>query len=157
MDSVTTVRAAGEADLEPCLDIIRRLPDYFTPDVPEKLAADWRRCSKNWVPVDDDAVVGFAIVEVRSPLAAEILWAAVDPAHRNGGVGTQLVESVIGTLTDDGARVVEVKTLDESANYEPYESTTAFWRARGFIHIDTVDPYPPWPGSPCAIYVRPIG
>jgi GNAT superfamily N-acetyltransferase len=154
---VTTVRSAVEADLEPCIEIVRRLPDYFTPNVPDEVTHDWRRC-QNWVAVDDDAVVGVAVVEVRSPLAAEILWAAVDPDRQNTGVGTQLIESVVGTLADRGVRVVEVKTLDEREDYQPYEATRAFWQARGFIHIDTIDPYPPWQtGNPCALYVRPIG
>lgn len=31
-----------------------------------------------------------------------------------------------------GVAVVEVKTLDASAGYEPYEATRAFWQSRGF-------------------------
>ncbi len=153
---VTTVRTAIDADLEACAEIVRGLPEYFTPDVPEKLAADWPGC-RNWVSVDGDEVVGLAVVEVRSPLVADILWAAVRKDRRDGGIGTGLVESVVAALADEGTRVVELKTLDERADYKPYEATRAFWRARGFIKIDTIDPYPPWPGSPCAIHVRPIG
>ena len=53
-----------------------------------------------------------------------------------------------------GVQVVEVKTLDRSAEYAPYNSTRRFWEARGFVHIDTIDPLPGWePGNPCAIYV----
>jgi hypothetical protein len=50
--------------------------------------------------------------------------------------------------------VVEVKTLDASAGYEPYVATRAFWERRGFVRIDCIDPLPGWqPGNPAAIYV----
>jgi hypothetical protein len=50
--------------------------------------------------------------------------------------------------------VVEVKTLDRSAGYAPYEETRAFWEHRGFVQIDTIDPLPGWePGNPSALYV----
>ena len=50
--------------------------------------------------------------------------------------------------------LVEVKTLDVSAGYEPYVSTRAFWERRGFRQIDCIDPLPGWqPGNPSAIYV----
>ena len=57
-------------------------------------------------------------------------------------------------MKSEAVLLVEVKTLDESANYEPYEATIAFWEARGFLKIDVIDPLPGWqPGNPCAIYV----
>ena len=53
-----------------------------------------------------------------------------------------------------GVEVVEVKTLDASAEYEPYVATRAFWEARGFVQVDCIDPLPDWqPGNPAAIYV----
>jgi hypothetical protein len=33
-------------------------------------------------------------------------------------------------LSADGVQVVEVKTLDRSADYAPYDATRAFWIAR---------------------------
>jgi hypothetical protein len=48
---------------------------------------------------------------------------------------------------------VEVKTLDKSSDYTPY-ATRAFWEARGFIHVDTIDPLPGWQaGNPAAVYI----
>ena len=44
------------------------------------------------------------------------------------------------------------KTLDPTAGYAPYDATRAFWLARGFIQLDTIDPLPGWPpGNPAAI------
>jgi len=57
-------------------------------------------------------------------------------------------------LARDGVQVVEAKTLDASAGYEPYIATRSFWETRGFVQIDCIDPLPGWqPGNPAAIYV----
>jgi GNAT superfamily N-acetyltransferase len=79
---------------------------------------------------------------------------AVDPARRGHGLGTVLLGRMLGELTADGVSVVEAKTLDRSAGYQPYEATRAFWERRGFVQVDTIDPLPGWqPGNPAAIYV----
>jgi ribosomal protein S18 acetylase RimI-like enzyme len=147
------VRPATDDDVERCLDIVRGLPDWFTPDVPDTVRADITR-GEGWVVAEDGVIAGFAVVERRSGSAAEILWAAVDVARRGSGLGTMLIDVVLDALAADGVAVVEVKTLDRSAGYEPYVSTLAFWEGRGFVQIDSVDPLPGWqPGNPSAFYV----
>jgi ribosomal protein S18 acetylase RimI-like enzyme len=121
------------------LEIVAGLPDYFTADVPEKIRSDFARC-RSWVIIDDAILLGFAIVETRSPQTAEILWAGVEADRRRTGLGTRLVDDVLDTLRADGVLIVEVKTLDASANYEPYEATIAFWEGRGFLKIDVLTP-----------------
>jgi len=156
MIAVSTVRVASVDDLDRCLEVVRRLPDYFTPDVPDKIRSDFDRC-RCWVVVDDGKVAGFAVVDKRSPQTAEILWAAVDPDRRRSGLGTRLIEDVLQTLQGEGVRLVEAKTLDRSAGYKLYDATIAFWEGRGFLKVDVIDPLPSWePGNPCAIYVAPL-
>lgn len=148
----TLWEAAGH-EVARAVEIVRGLPDYFTSGVPEKVAADFVR-GRSFVVGDGDDVAGFAVVEQRLPHCAEILWAAVEPERRGARLGTLLVEHVLGRLRADGVRLVEVKTLDESAGYEPYEASVAFWLGRGFLKIDVIDPLPGWPeGNPCAISV----
>ena len=150
---MTTIRAATSGDVDACVAIVRGLPEYFSPDVPDKVRADLRRHA-GWVAVRADQVVGFAVVERRGASAAELLWAAVDAAARGQGIGGHLLTDVLRDLRADGVHVVEVKTLDATAKYEPYEATRAFWHRMGFIQIDTIDPLPGWnPGNPAAIYV----
>ncbi|MGO8877124.1 MAG: GNAT family N-acetyltransferase [Acidimicrobiales bacterium] len=147
------VRRLSPTDVPAATAIVRGLPDYFTDDVPEKVARD---CSDHdaWALVDSGDLIGFAIAEKRSPGGAEILWMAVRSARRGRGAGTVLLNAVLDDLATAGISVVEVKTLDRSADYAPYEGTRAFWEARGFVFVDTIDPLPGWqPGNPCAIYV----
>jgi N-acetylglutamate synthase-like GNAT family acetyltransferase len=149
----TAVRPATSGDIDACVAIVTEMPEFFTDDVPAKIRDDLARCPA-WVINAADGIIGFAIVDIRSTAAAEILWAAVQPAMQAGGVGTTLIDHVLTELAGDGVAVVEVKTLDASANYQPYEATRTFWERRGFVQIDTIDPLPGWqPGNPSAIYV----
>jgi len=152
-DVVLAVRRLAAADLPAVTLIVGGLPDYFTSDVPGQVERD-AVDHDGWVVTDSGEVAGFAVAARRSPGGAEILWMAVDPARRGHGLGTVLLERVLGELAADGVSVVEAKTLDRSAGYRPYEATRAFWEHRGFIQVDTIDPLPGWePGNPAAIYI----
>ena len=147
------IRPVAPDDLEVCQTIVRGLPDFFTDDVPDKIANDLD-AHHGWVIAKDDGVVGFAVVEYRSSRAAEILWMAVRHDQRNQGGGATLLEHVLGALVADNIALIEAKTLDAAAGYEPYIATRTFWEHHGFVHIDTIDPLPGWqPGNPAAIYV----
>ena len=147
------VRRSTARDIERCIAIVHDLPDYFTDDVPGKVERDLGAHS-GWVAVAPGGVVGFAVADRRSTRAAEILWIAVADAERGHGVGSALVDHLVTELADEGVEVIEVKTLDQSADYEPYVATRAFWNRHGFIQIDTIDPLPGWePGNPAAICV----
>ena len=157
---MTSVRSAVERDIEGCVRVLEQLPDYFTPDTHDVVRSSIPS-HPAWVATDvdaDDDVVGFVLAEHRYPAAAEITFAAVAPGRRDHGIGTQLVERAMTDLAASGVLVVEVKTLDESAGYEPYVATRAFWEARGFVQIDRIDPLPGWqPGNPSAIYIAALG
>jgi GNAT superfamily N-acetyltransferase len=148
---VPSIRAAAARDAGPCAAIVADLDDFFTDDVPDKVRDDLRSHG-GWVIEEAGGVVGFVITERRGARAAEILWAAVAADHRAAGLGTWLIDHVLEELGSDGVQIVEVKTLDASAGYAPYEATRAFWLARGFVQLDVIDPLPDWPpGNPAAI------
>jgi GNAT superfamily N-acetyltransferase len=150
---VPAVRRFRAGDAPAVVAIVRGLPDYFTEDVPAKAERD-AASHQAWVITDSGTVAGFAVVATKSAGSAEILWMAVDAARRGRGYGTRLLSQVLGDLTAEGISVVEVKTLDRSSGYRPYEATRAFWEHNGFVYIDTIDPLPGWPpGHPAAIYV----
>ena len=147
------MRAARFDDLEACLQIVRASPDFFTEDVPITVQGDLER-HDGWVIVEAGETVGFVVVDRRTSHAAEILWIAVEPDRRGSGYGTRLLNHVLGVLRDQGIALIEVKTLDRSADYAPYKATLAFYERNGFVQIDCIDEFPDWPpGNPAAIYV----
>ena len=152
-DCVPNVRPAVPDDADACVAVLRALPEYFTANTHAEVRGAVGS-HPGWVATEADGVVGFVVVERRFPRSAEITFAAVRPDRRGRGIGTALVVEVLAALARDGVAVVEVKTLDASAGYEPYIATRAFWERRGFVQIDCIDPLPGWePGNPSAIYV----
>lgn len=151
--AMPAVRRLAARDTPAVAAIVVALPDYFTGEVAGQVERDCARHGA-WVLTDSDEVAGFAVAQRKSAGGAEILWMAVAPGRRGRGNGTMLLSHVLDDLASAGIRLVEVKTLDRSAGYPPYEATCAFWERRDFIQLDTIDPLPGWePGSPAAIYV----
>jgi len=108
-----------------------------------------------YVAMNMNEVVGFAAINHKNERVAEILWIAVELDYHRQGIGSALVDRVTNDLGSQGIRVLEVKTLAADAEYPPYEKTRRFYEKMGFMHLETIDPYPGWePGSPCAIYVK---
>jgi ribosomal protein S18 acetylase RimI-like enzyme len=151
---VVEVRAATAADADGCVAVAAALPEYFTTDTHHEIRQAVTR-DRTWVAIDADNVVGFVVTQQRFRGAAEITFAAVAPERRNTGLGTTVVTHSLDALAADGVAVVEVKTLDETAGYEPYVATHKFWEKLGFRQVDRIDPLPGWePGNPAAILVR---
>jgi ribosomal protein S18 acetylase RimI-like enzyme len=130
------------------------LPGYFTASTHDEVRRDVPM-SPAWVVEDDGVVIGFVLAPRRFRRAAEITFAAVVPNRRHRGVGTALIEHALDALSAEGVLMVVVKTLDASADYEPYVATRAFWERCGFVQVDCIDPLPGWqPGNPSAIYAH---
>ena len=92
-------------------------------------------------------------VREKSAGAVEIAQLAVIAKRQGKGVGTKILQYIETQLAP--GKIIEVKTLDESVDYEPFVRTRAFYEKNGFVKVDVIDPYPGWnPGNPCAIYVK---
>lgn len=149
---------ATETQVEACLAIARALPEYFTADAVAQIRRD---LAEHAVYVVEErsgqagAVTGFAVVARKNRAVAEMLWLAMHPAHQGRGHGSTLLTAVAERLRARGVALLEVKTLAPDAHYAPYEAIRRFYERAGFVHLETVDPYPGWePGNPCAIYVK---
>ena len=149
------IARGNETHIEACLSIARKLAGkYFTENGIATMSEDLRK-HLLYVAVDWDEVVGFVTVHRKSDRVAEISWMAVKPERQCRGIGSALIDYIASDLRSQGFKLLYVKTLSEDVKYPPYEITRLFYRKVGFIHLETIDPYPGWdPGNPCAIYVR---
>ena len=144
----------GEDYIQECIEIGRQLPVFFTEQGLESMAADLEN-DILYIAVEEEKITGFITIKEKNDDVAEVSWMAVDPTVQRQGIGAGLIEKVAVDLKEAGFQVLEVKTLSERADYEPYEKTRAFYRKVGFVLLETIDPYEPWdPESPCAIYVK---
>jgi len=142
-------------DASLCLSIAGSLPQYFTPKGLEAMGRDLAENPFYVAREESGQVLGFASVKRSTEQTAELAWMAVAADHRRQGVGTAILETVCDELRAKGLRLLLVKTLSGRVHYEPYEATRRFYQRAGFIHIDTIDPYPDWgPGSACDVYAR---
>jgi GNAT superfamily N-acetyltransferase len=148
------IRSAHSSDADGCVNVLALLPEYFTASTHDEVRSGISDHMALVADVDG-TVVGFVLIERRHRRSAEVLYLAVHPAFRNQGIGSLVLSAALDALGADGVVLVEAKTLDATAGYEPYVSTRAFWEGRGFVQIDCIDPLPGWDhGNPAAIYVR---
>jgi ribosomal protein S18 acetylase RimI-like enzyme len=139
-----------------CLEIVRDLPDYFDEDDSEELESELRtRDRVLYFAEKAEKVAGFALIERRGEKVAEIRWLAVGSEFRGQGIGSALVAEVFEMLYSAGVELLEVKTLSAKSDYQPYEATRRFYERAGFLHLESIDPYPGWGSEDsCAIYVK---
>jgi len=144
----------NEKHIEACLSIAKELRQYFTESAIATMSKDLGKHSP-YIAMDLAKVVGFVTIDRKTNHVAEVSWIAVKPERQHQGIGSALIDRVANDLRSQGIRLLEVKTLSEDVEYPPYEKTRRFYEKMGFIHLETIDPYPGWdPGNPCAIYVK---
>ena len=151
---LTIISSGSEKHIDACLAIARELKQYFTE---QNIATMNQELPKRslYVASNFNEVLGFAAVNSKSNQVAEISWIAVKLEHHRQGIGSAVVDRLASDLISHGIRVLEVKTLSADSVYPPYEKTRQFYEKMGFMHLETIVPYPGWePSDPCAIYVK---
>ncbi len=132
---------SGTAASGVCRSVLAELPDFF--GLPEANEDYERHVSAHTTIVaslDDTAVDSTAIGLVsllRHPGASvEIHLLAVRPQLHRCGVGAALVERAERIARDEGAKVLQVKTLGPSREDAGYARTRSFYEAVGFLRVE---------------------
>ena len=127
------LRPMTRDDYDATIALGRTLPEWFNTPGLEQMAVDLHNQKGGVAEVDDD-VVGF-ITWLSRAGTGEIGWIAVAPDRHRHGIGKSLLGYAEDQLRESGAAEVQVETLGESVDYEPYERTRAFYRAAGFRYL----------------------
>jgi GNAT superfamily N-acetyltransferase len=117
-------------DFDAAMAVALSLPEWFNETGIKEITEALPRQASAVAEVNGD-VVGWVTWRSTANLG-EIAWLAVSPNHHRHGFGARLIEFAEDHLRHSGVTTVEVETLGESVDYEPYERTRAFYRAIGF-------------------------
>ena len=133
-----TVKQVENADEKTrvTLKIMNALPEWFSPpeDIVNKSVI--HREYPFFVAYDGDKAIGFAAIKIHNEYTADIYNLGILKEYHRMGIGHRLMEACIQFCKEKDYRFLTVKTLDESADYEPYNGTRAFYKKEGFYPLE---------------------
>jgi GNAT superfamily N-acetyltransferase len=133
--------------------VMRALPEWFGLEEPLRAYVEAARTAPTFIARMDSDVAGFLTIERRTPQAAEITAMGVVPTWHRHGIGRALVEEASMFALNEGARLLQVKTLGPSHPSEHYARTRNFYEALDFIPLEETTSV--WGMSnPCWILVK---
>ena len=118
------------------LRIMHSLPAWFNPPEDIDKKAIIHREYPFFAAYDDNKPVGFIALKIHNEHTAEIFNIGVLEQYHRQGIGRRLLEAAERYCADNGYTYLTVKTLDVSAEYEPYERTRLFYKKMGFIPLE---------------------
>lgn len=92
-----------------------------------------------FVALQGERLVGFVMWSRIDSDAADLAWMGVAEDVQRRGIGTALLGALAAELQASGFLSLEVSTVADNVEYEPYDRTRRFYRARGFVDF-RVDP-----------------
>ena len=137
------------------LSVMHQLPLWFSPPEDIDYKAKTHRNYPFFAVLDQGQPVAFAAVKIHNPYTADIYNIGVlEPCHHQG-LGHQLVQAILDWCAKENFVFLTVKTLDESADYPPYDGTRAFYRKEGFLPLEVFPTF--WDeDNPCLFLARTV-
>lgn len=135
-------------------EVLEKLPDWFGNEQANYEYAEGAKECPYWAAVDvEGKCVGFFAVKVHYSYTGDIYVCGVLPEYHRNGIGKKLYKEVEKFLTENNCKYVIVKTLSETANYEPYDKTRKFYESVGFESLITLTEM--WDEeNPCLIMIK---
>lgn len=118
------------------LEIMNALPEWFSPseDIVNKSVI--HREYPFIAVFDGDRAIGFAAIKIDNIHTADIYNFGILREYHRMGIGHRLMEACVKDCKERHYKFLTVKTLDESAEYEPYNGTRAFYKKEGFYPLE---------------------
>ena len=132
------VRPREPEDAAAVCDLARGLPEWFDAEGQARIATDVR-AQGGFVAVERERLVGFVLWRPLGPGVADLSWMGVSKDSQHRGIGSALLAVLVADLRSQGLRSLEVSTVADNVDYEPYARTRRFYRARGFVDA-RIDP-----------------
>jgi len=121
-----------------CRDILNDLPQWFgIPEVTEEYCIGVKD-KTFFAAKEDDKFTGFISLLDHNKYTSEIYVVGVYKSHRNKGIGTLLLNSVIKRSLKQNKIYLTVKTLADSHESKEYKETREFYLAKGFVPLEVL-------------------
>jgi len=139
-----------------CERILKSLPEWF--GIPASVE-DYIRDVRDMpflAAIEDGTTTGFLALKEHNEYTAEVWVLGIMPEFHRRDAGRMLIEQAEKLCREAGRSFLTVKTLDESAQHEPYLRTLSFYRAMGFLPLQRLEGY--WDeNNPCLMMAKWIG
>lgn len=146
--------SSTEEKIEVCKSIVNSLSDWFDEKGRSEYVSGVGETSV-WASYDDNQLVGFISIKKNNEFTSEIYVFGVLKEYQGKGIGSELLDVVCYDLAEAKIKLLAVKTLDSSAEYEPYDRTRNFYLKKGFIPVDVYKNI--WnEENPCLLMVKTI-
>lgn len=155
---MVTVKEITDKDLKEkiTIDVMGSLPEWFNPSesIPEKALI--HREFPFFAAYENGVCIGFAALKIHNKFTADIYNIGVLREYHRRGAGRMLIAECEKYCAENGMKFLTVKTLDESAEYEPYNGTRAFYAREGFIPLEVFTTF--WDeDNPCLFLAKYLG
>jgi len=144
--------SSTDEKIEICKSIVDSLPDWFD----EKGRSEYVLGvgdTNVWASYDSDKLIGFISIKKNNEFTSEVYVFGVLKEYQRSGVGSKLLEIVCNDLAKNNVKLLAVKTLDSSADFEPYDRIRNFYLKQGFMPVDVYKKI--WnEENPCLVMVK---
>ena len=135
------------------LAIMYSLPQWFSPPEDIENKAVLYREVPFFAAYDGEQAIGFLALRIHNKYTGDIHSIGVLEEYHRHGIGAALLVLAEDYLHERDYRYLTVKTLDASADYEPYERTRKFYLKQGFVPLEVFTHY--WnEENPCLFMVK---
>ncbi len=126
-----TIRPIAPTDAAHILDLARSLGKWFNEEGLRQIERDVQS-HRGFFALGENRTLGFAMWDRIDSKTANLSWIGVAEDVHRSGIGRAVLASVVADLRRKGYRRLEVSTVADSVDYEPYVRTRRFYRAMGF-------------------------
>lgn len=116
------------------MKIARALPEWFNELGLRDMNKDFD-VEEGFVAEVDDKIVGFITHKPLRKDERELTWIGLLKEFQRKGIGTRLFKRLEKKLKDKGIKWLQVLTVAETEDYEPYERTRNFYHKVGFKDV----------------------
>ena len=135
------------------LAIMHSLPQWFSPPEDIEQKAVLYRDFPFFAAYDGEKAIGFIALKIHNAYTGDIHSVGVLEAYHRHGTGARLLAMAEDYLRKRDYKYLTVKTLDASADYEPYERTRKFYYKQGFVPL-VIFAYHWNEDNPCLLMVK---